>query len=287
MECRLTLRCLRGHGQYGSDPVELLIPMRRIYQQDSALQQEPSVPVGDQIGTVCLLEEGVYTCKMLLSGMAYRMHSVELFLNNESIGYGVRLPYMQDKLGEEAEIDIVFGNDFENKEEGQPFLLQYDLLKLSLCIQYNTGSFTNEYLYYISDYLPCLSKFSDNAESKEAILKALFEFDDDRISDLMFPAKPHQSGSSTFLQGGWQKNSYKSLGSYIEMIEAICLCYEQNYPSFKNNVKHTIAKQSSMESYRNIRSITSSSLQWLFQNSEQLVAVTGTTAIQLNIKTFY
>ncbi|MDR2484552.1 MAG: DUF2357 domain-containing protein [Treponema sp.] len=283
MECSLKLRCLRGHGQYGSDPVELLIPMQQTYRQDPSVPQEGSIHE-DRIGELCLLEEGVYICRVLLSGMAYRLVSAELFLNNEPIGCSLRVPYMQDKQGEETAIDILFKNDFESKEEGQPFLLQYDLVRLSLCIQYDGGSFGTQYLYYSSDYLPCLSKYSDNVENKEAILKALFEFDDDRISDLMFPAKPNQTGPGTFLQGGWQKNSYKSLGSYIQMIEAVCLCYERNYPSFKNNVKHTIAKQSSMQSYRNIRNITANSLQWLFQNSEQLVKVQGTTAIQFNNK---
>jgi len=100
----------------------------------------------------------------------------------------------------------------------------------------------------------------------------------------MFPTKTENLASNIFLQGGWQKNSYKSLGSYIEMIKTISLCYEQNYPSFKINVKHNIAKRSSMESYQNIRNIGPSSLRWLFQNSDQLVAVSGSTAIKFNNK---
>ncbi|MDR2536026.1 MAG: DUF2357 domain-containing protein [Treponema sp.] len=283
MECGLKLRCLRGQGQYGSNPAELLIPMRQTYQQNIFAQSETAVPEY-QIGEFCLLEEGVYTCGALISGMTCRPLSVELFLNNELIGYAPRLPYIADKQGDPIPIDIVFKNEFDAREEGQPFLLQYDLVQLSLGIQYDSNDFNTEYIYFTSDYLPCLSKYSDNAENKEAILKTLLEFDDDRISDLMFPSKPQQSSLSTFLQGGWQKHSYKSLGSYIAMIENICLCYEQNYPSFKNNVKHTIAKQSSMESYQNIRNITTSSLQWLFQNSDQLVTVAGATAIQLNHK---
>jgi hypothetical protein len=181
---------------------------------------------------------------------------------------------------------MTFRSDFDNKEEGQPFLLQYDLLKLSLSVQYNIGFSNNEYLYYASDYLPCLSKYSDNAENKEAILKALFEFDDDRISDLMFPTKSGRISAGNFLQGGWQKDSYKSLGSYIDMIKSICLSYEQNYPSFKINVKHAIAKKSSMESYRHIRNISASSLQWLFQNSDQLIEVSTDTAIKFNSKNY-
>jgi hypothetical protein len=258
--------------------------MHRNYRHDSVPGKEDSVP-GDRIGSVCLLEEGIYTCKALISDMPYRIHSVELFLNNESIGYGVRIPYhTQRRPGEETAIDIIFKNEFDSKEEGQPFILQYDLVQLSLSIQYNSGSFHNEYLYYASDYLPCLSRYSDNVENKEAILKALFEFDDDRISDLMFPVKTQKIEEHAFLQGGWQKDSYKSLGSYILMIKNICLCYEQNYPSFKNNVKHTIAKQSSMEPYRNIRNISASSMQWLFQNSDQLTRVSGSTAININNK---
>ncbi|MDR0562582.1 MAG: DUF2357 domain-containing protein [Spirochaetaceae bacterium] len=273
MECRLKLRCLRGYGQ--SDPAELLIPLRRMYRQEPAVHEESPE---DRIGEICLLEEGVYTCRVTLSGMISRPLSIELFLNNEPIAFAQRLPYTL----EDASIDMSFKNDFDIRDEGQPFLLQYDLVRLSLCIETASDSTDAEYSYYTSDYLPCLSKFSDNAENKEAILKALFEFDDDRISDLMFPAQSAQTGPNTFLQGGWQKNSYKSLGSYIQMIETVCRCYEQNYPSFKNNVKHTIAKRSSMESYRNIRNITTSSLQWLFQNSEQLTPVDGTTAVQLH-----
>jgi hypothetical protein len=235
----------------------------------------------DQVGDICLLEEGVYMCKVLLSGLESRPLSVELFLNNEPIAFAPRLPHTP----EDAAVDMAFKNDFDVREEGQPFILQYDLVRLSVCVEI-AGTSEDTYRYYASDYLPCLSKFSDNVENKEAILKALFEFDDQRIGDLMFPSRLQQKGPNTFLQGGWQKNSYKSLSSYIQMIESVCLCYDQNYPSFKNNVKHTIAKQSSMESYRNIRRITAGSLQWLFQNSERLAAIQETTAIQIHHRNY-
>jgi hypothetical protein len=240
-------------------------------RQDAELQE-------DRIGDICLLEEGVYICRVLLSGMTSRAVSIDLFLNNDPIGFAPRLPYTL----EDAAVDMAFKSDFDIREEDQPFLLQYDLVRLSLCVETADA----EYLYYSSDYLPCLSKFSDNVENKEAILKALFEFDDDRISDLMFPPQFNTAGPNSFLRGGWQKNSYKSLSSYIQMLESICACYDQNYPSFKNNVKHTIAKRSSMESYRNIRAITAGSLQWLFQNSNQLSAVSGTTAVKIKGKNY-
>jgi hypothetical protein len=286
MNGHLKLRCLWGH--HGSDPAELIIPLRQTYQEEPAVQGDAMVQWAaavseDHIADMCLLEEGVYTCTAFFSQVGYHLISAELFLNKEPIGYGNRIIYNLEKRGSEASIDLVFRDNFEGTKEGRPFLLQYDLVQLSLRIQFAQGS-GDGYVYYTSDYIPCLSRYSDNMENKEAIIRALLAFDDDRINDWMFPVKNNQTSPTTFLQGGWQKNSYKSLGSYIQMVQSICLCYEKNYPSFKNNVKHTIAKQNSLQSYQKIRNITANSLQWLFQNSEQLVRVSSATAIALQGK---
>ncbi|MDR2494965.1 MAG: DUF2357 domain-containing protein [Spirochaetaceae bacterium] len=280
MKCRLKLCCLPAHN---ADPVEVFIPLRQTGVGGPFPHQNAFVPE-DQIGDICLLEEGVYTCKALLSEMTRRPSSLSLFLNNETIGFGSRIP--PERPGEEVGVDIVFGNDFENREGSQPFLLQYDLVRLSLSVQYErvggAGAFPLESRYYTSEYLPCLSRYGDNAENKEAILTALLEFDDDRISDLIFPAKADAARDDPLVRGGgWRKKSYKSLGAYIEMLETVFLCYEEHYPAFKSGVKHTIAKRRSMQSYRNIRNITTGSLLWLFQNSERLVKAPKPTAIRL------
>ncbi|MDR1957079.1 MAG: DUF2357 domain-containing protein [Treponema sp.] len=252
----------------------------------------PLYPVADILAwevadTVSLVSEGLYTCAAVLKDLQRPIRGLELFLNDEAIGYGI--PQRTGAFQEQT-VDIIFRKEYlndllpgdgEDRKEGKPFLLHYDLLQLSLKVQYDDRS-----QLYSSDYLLCLSRNAANAENVADIITYLAEFNDDTISAWMFSpnsgtAAPHAPIRET---AGPRDASYKSLSSYIELITAIHTCYKENYPAFKSGAQHRIVKHDALQSYDQIKSITRTSLHWLYQNIGELVETGSVTAIQLEGK---
>jgi hypothetical protein len=240
------------------------------------------------VDTVSLVAEGIYTCTALFTEADRPIRGMELFLNEESIGYGAPLRYLAP--GEQAG-DILFRKEFlhegmigdwEDRKEGRPFLLHYDLVQLVLKVQ------DDERLWvYSSDYVLCLSKHGANAENIEDIITYLAEFNDDTISAWMFSPKTGAPLDTEFLvseilePSRHRRASYKSLSAYIQLLRSIHACYKEHYPAFKSGAKHRIVKHDSLQSYDQVKSINRRSLQWLYQNPGELVATESPTAIHI------
>jgi hypothetical protein len=240
------------------------------------------------LDSVSLVAEGLYTCTALFTQVDRPIKGMELFLNEESIGYGGPLRALA--LGEQS-ADIFFRKellhegmlgDFEDRKEGRPFLLHYDLVQLALKVQEDTL-----FRVYTSNYVLCLSKHAANAENIEDIITYLGEFNDDTISTWMFSPgsglalEGERLVSESLEQDRQRKASYTSLSAYIHLLTAIHTCYRENYPAFKSGAKHRIVKHDSLQSYKQVKSISRRSLQWLYQNPGELVATTIPTAIQI------
>jgi hypothetical protein len=256
MKCRLILR-------HGTKTDEVL------------LYHEPDTAVQNQISPVSLFSEDYYKCSVVLSEVERQISYLGLFLNEESIGYCYSLtsPAQQDQ-----KFDIVFNDDA--KDEGSRiFNLYYDMIKLSLKVQFTDKSYT----FFSSNYLLCFSKDAITAENVEALIKYLVEFNDDTINDWMYAPKNTAMSKSIMLERGLQKNSsYKSLHSYIQMLTSIYISYKENYPIFKSKIRHRIVKDNTLQTYDKIKNINTASMQWLFQHIGQLVEVSSNTAVQLN-----
>ncbi|MDR0629455.1 MAG: restriction endonuclease-like protein [Treponema sp.] len=235
---------------------------------------------------VSLIAEGIYTCTAFFTEVDRPIRGIELFLNEESIGYGGPLSYLSrgEQMG-----DILFRKEFlnegmigdlEDRKEGRPFLLHYDLVQFALKVQ-DDGYFR----VYTSDYVLCLSKHGANAENIEDIIAYLAEFNDDTINTWMFSP---QSGldrerllSESMEQTRQRKASFKSLSAYIQLLTSIYTCYKENYPAFKSGAKHRMVKHDSLQSYDQVKSISRRSLQWLYQNPGELAATEIPTAIHI------
>jgi hypothetical protein len=249
-----------------------------LYPLSSAVSREIS-------DTVSLVAEGLYTCSVLFTQVDRPIKGMELFLNEESIGYGGPVAYRASgELGGEIffrkeSLKDGMDGEWEERKEGRPFLLHYDLVQLTLKVQEDQRA-----VVYSSDYVLCLSKHGANAENVEDIITYLAEFNDETLTQWMFspqsgldPERP--LGESP--ESAPRKTAHKSLSAYIQLLRGIHSCYKENYPAFKNGAKHRIVKHDSLQSYHRVKSISRRNLQWLYQNPGELVATEVPTAIQI------
>jgi hypothetical protein len=268
MECRLQLYC--------RDKTDMVA-----FHRLSGLPDEQEGRVSD---TVSLFAEEYYTGLLVFSGLERRIIGAELFLGEDLIASaGAELgPASRDQTAE-----LCF-QDRESRRGNRPFLLYYDLVKLSLKVYFDTAenlppgvNRDEPFASFASDYLLCLSKSTVTAENVEAIIKYLSEFSDDTVNEWMYSAKSRTEEDPGGLRGLKRNTSYKSLQAYMELLTSIYRCYEENYASFKSNVCHKIGKEDFMQPYSKIRSINVHSLQWLYRNTAKLAEVPQVTAIQL------
>ncbi len=201
------------------------------------------------------------------------IESVEVCVNREKIGHIIL----------NSETAIVEGC-IKYKEgifAGQPFLLHYDLVDLSFILSYADGSSEE----YFSDLLLCMSKNQEDETNIKKILQELIAFDDSEIGEWIF-SDAEQDISNSFYEGKWNKHAYKSLTSYIQLLENVISCYKNNYLYFKMQAKHTIKQSNTLVSYEKVKTISRNSFDWIVQNTDQLVNVPYSSGIQYQMKNY-
>lgn len=168
---------------------------------------------------------------------------------------------------------IVHGRAFfkDNAASGnnQPFLLQYDVITLCFIIKFNDNSRITLY----SGFLLCANNNKEENENINRILTELTELDNDYILDMMFQNQIHISNNKNDLSNYNDHRSYKSLNSYIALIESVLNCYKNNFASFKAVAKHVITKDYTELPFDKVRNITHKSNRWLGQNLDILMPV--------------
>jgi len=156
----------------------------------------------------------------------------------------------------------------------QPFLLQYDLVLLSVEIEFPG----RQSVELFSDFLICVSKNQEDAENIRDMVKELAEFDNGEIGEWLFSSADYNKIG--LHEGTWHRHTYKSLSSYVQLLKKISICYKSNFSYFKVSGKHTIVKKEILSPYNRVKTVTRDNFNWLMQNSEQLSPVTCTTGIQ-------
>ena len=86
--------------------------------------------------------------------------------------------------------------------------------------------------------------------------------------------------------GEWNKHAYKSLSSYIQLLEQVIACYKNNFAYFKTQGKHTIKRTEVLVPYEKVKQVSRDSFNWILQNADQLAAVPYTSGIQFHGKNF-
>jgi Protein of unknown function (DUF524). len=217
-----------------------------------------------------IIENGWYQIEVIINSDRLITENVELLLNGITIGKGV----LKSKVYQSQYIfDIIF--DSNSKLIAQPFLLQYDLIKLTIKIEDEIESF----IEFSSDYILCLSKDSFDVENISTIIEELLDFSDEDINKWIFSTNQNKASKIGLIEGSWKENSYKSLNSYLQLMEEIYVGYRNNLLFFKNQSKHTITRTSTLKTYQNIRSISINDFEWLMRNSDQLTQTNYKTAI--------
>ena len=199
------------------------------------------------------------------------IESIEACVNGEVIGTIV--------LNRDS--DIAFGKvHFTEKIlSDQPFLLHYDLIVLSFVISFVDGSLKE----YYSDYLLCVSQKPEDNANIQKIIQEIIAFDDSQVEEWLFADEKKGAGNSLY-EGKWNKRAYKSLSSYIQLLEQIVQCYRNNYTYFKMQGKHTIKKTNELVPAEKVRSVSYNSFNWLMQNMDQLSNISASKGIQFKGK---
>lgn len=178
---------------------------------------------------------------------------------------------------------IVDGNIKYRKDilAEQPFLLRYDFVVLSFTMKFNDGSSKE----YFTSYLLCVSRSQEDTENIQKMLQELIAFNDSQIGEWIF-SETKQNISSGLYEGKWNNRAYKSLTSYIQLLERVIICYKNNYIYFKTQRKHTIERVNVLTSYKNARRTSRDNFNWIIQNADQLAEVYFKSGIYYNGKNY-
>ena len=221
-----------------------------------------------------VFEDGSYGIHFMCDQhMQTNVKLVEVCVNGEIIGNIV--------LNKEADIIEGYTRYSEGIFAEQPFLLHYDLVTLSFILSFVDGSSKE----YFSDFLLCVSKNQEDATNIQQMLQELIAFDDSQVGEWIFSDTERNERNSLY-EGKWNKRAYKSLNSYIQLLERVIACYKNNYIYFKMQGKHTIKRSNVLVSYENVKTVSRDSFNWIMQNTDQLANVPYSSGIQYQGKNY-
>jgi len=201
------------------------------------------------------------------------IESVEVCVNGEKVGSIV--------LNDEATFVEGYTKYRDSIFAEQPFLLHYDLIAVSFVLSFVDGSSKE----YFTDFLLCVSKSQEDTTNIQNMLQELIAFDDSQVGEWIFSNAAHGESNSMY-EGKWNKRAYKSLSSYIQLLEQIITCYKNNYAYFKMQGKHTIKRSSELVSYENVKTVSVDSFNWIMQNTDQLAVVPHKSGLQYQGKNY-
>lgn len=201
------------------------------------------------------------------------VESIAVCVNGEPVG----------KIELNPDTVVVKGYTKYEKENyaAQPFLLHYDLVVVSFILLFVDGSSKE----YFTDFLLCVSKSQEDATNIQNMLQELIAFDDSQVGEWIF-SDGKRGTSNSLHEGKWNKHAYKSLSSYIQLLEQVIACYKNNYAYFRMQGKHTIKQASALVSYEKVKKISRDSFNWIMQNADQLANVPYSIGVQYQGKNY-
>jgi len=235
--------------------------------------RSPSISSVDLSKSQTVYEDGWYKIDFQYNNNENRsVEAVKVNLNGALIGY-IQLEEQEGYVGG----SVLFQTEYASNEKmsAQPFLLQYDLVVLSFEMHFSDGS--EKELF--TEFLLCVSKNQGDVENIQNMLSELESFNDTQIGGWLF-SDANKDTLNGLHEGKWHRYAYKSLSSYIKLLEEISVCYKNNYSYFKALGKHTITRSSVLSSYKNVKTVTADGFCWLMQNSDQLSQVSCPSGIQ-------
>lgn len=219
-------------------------------------------------------EDGSYDIYFLCE--QYRKNDIErvdVCVNGERVGNIVLSADTDAVAGFTKYNDAIFTK--------QPFLLHYDLITVSFVMFFTTG----ESQEFFTDFLLCMSKSQEDVANIQKMLQELIAFDDSQVSEWIFSKSSQKTGNSLY-EGKWNKHAYRSLNSYIQLVEQVISCYKSNFAYFKVQGKHTIKQSEVLVPFERVKRVSRDSFNWIMQNADQLANVSHTSGIQYQGKSY-
>lgn len=163
----------------------------------------------------------------------------------------------------------------------QPFLLHYDLITISFVVSFVDGSYEE----YFTDFLLCVSKNEEDIANIQNMLQELTLFDDSKVNEWIF-SDGKLGTSNSLYEGKWNKHAYKSLSSFIQLLEQVISCYKNNYVYFRMQGKHTIKQSNVLVPYEKVKKVSRDSFNWVVKNTDQLSNVNSDCGIHYQGKNY-
>lgn len=201
------------------------------------------------------------------------IESVAVCVNGEQVGSIVLSTNVAIVEGATKYRDDIFAN--------QPFLLHYDLVTVSFILSFIDGSSKE----YFTDFFLCMSKSQEDTANIQNMLQELIAFDDSQVGEWIFFDAKRGAGNSLY-EGKWNKHAYKSLSSYIQLLEQIIACYKNNFAYFRMQGKHTIKQSSVLVPYEKVKKISRDSFNWIMQNADQLADIPYSSGVSISGKNY-
>lgn len=264
MLCRSVLRC-----DSPTQHIEILYS-----------ESVPEMASVDLSKCIAVYEDGCYEIDVEISALDLkRITRIDVYLNGSSKGI-VSFSYSDESM---IRGQVIFSdNDPDKKANSRPhqlFLLQYDLAVLSFAITLEDG--TTEEVF--SPYFLCMSKHQEDVTNIQTMIEELSGFDIQEMGELLFSNKGATKATGLH-KGDWQRKAFRSLNSYIQLVEGIVVCYKNNFSYFKTKGHHTIGKKSVFEAFDDIKTLNVDSISWLMQNLDQLNEIPDNQGIEFQGK---
>ena len=237
-------------------------------QVNLVLSEDPKdISSFDFSNCLSVFEDGSYEIDFLCDDyLNSEVEFVEVCVNRKNIG---SIILNNDETLVKGKIK--YNSDIYAK---QPFLLNYDFVVLSFVLNFVDGTSKE----YFSDLLLCVSKNQEDVENIKNIIQEIMDFDDSQIGEWIFSDNRNNENNSLY-EGSWNKRTFKSLSSYIQLIQQVISCYKGNFAYFKMQGKHTIIQSSKLLPFEKVRTLSNKSLDWIMQNTDQLAPVNDKTGI--------
>lgn len=273
MICKIILRCC-------NDQKEVEIPTYDIKDKNTNFEYIISE-------NKLIYEDEWYTgyIKLQCNKEIYtEIKEIKIFLNKKYIGKCVLDRFIYSEQGYIIPLSFLSNDLYIDK--AQVFLLQCDLIQLSVQID----GYDDCTECKISNYYICIGgkdiNDSANSDNIKAIIDELYFLDDDELNKWVFSKNEAKMLNGSITEGSWRENSFKSLNSYIQMVEKIYICYKKNISLFNSKKMYKITKNSHICEYNKLKNFTCNDIDWLFKNMEQMSIVNFDTAIKYNGKNY-
>ena len=186
-------------------------------QVDLALSEAPKdISSFDFSNCLSVFEDGSYEIDFLCDDfLKSEVEYVEVCVNRKKVG---SIVLKSDDISIKGKIK--YNSDIY---ANQPFLLNYDFVVLSFVLYFFDGTSKE----FFSDLLLCVSKNQEDVENIKNIIQEIMSFDDSQIGEWIFSDNRNNDKNSLY-EGSWNKHAFKSLSSYIQLIQQVISCFKGN-----------------------------------------------------------